>query len=454
MTQSNSTPGTDLIDFQPGLTGTISLTTAHLEVDHTDWIRGPGASLITVDGNLNFWCFGVDSQYNVSGALYVAIDGLTMTRGEQVSGLSDGRGGAISYRNGYPADYLLTVEDCVIENSVNGGIYAEDTLAVLNCQIINNTGAGISGSPFVSNSWIAGNSSHGIDSDSNLVLTNSTLSGNGNDGVYMGDNDATITNCTFTGNKNQGFVINLSDTALLTNSTLVADGASDLLSIGGNAIVRNCIVAKPSSDNGYGMITSQGNNLFGSTTPPNMTVLPSDVSSPGVSSSSTDFNGSLPHGTYYYVIGAVTATGMLTSGDWPVSVPFDNSDVQLSWSAAVGLSGVTGYQIFRGTALGGEKLIASVSAGTTSFTDTGAAGTSSVPLLLGALANNGGPAQTMAPTAVGSVFTSNKANPAYAPFLDECGYLRNPILPGIGAFRIPQRHPQHGFAQSRFFAGD
>jgi hypothetical protein len=65
LTQSNGLPGTVLIDFQAGLTGTISLTTERLEVVHDDWIRGPGASQITVDGNLNYWCFGVDSQYSL-----------------------------------------------------------------------------------------------------------------------------------------------------------------------------------------------------------------------------------------------------------------------------------------------------------------------------------------------------------------------------------------------------
>src|SRR5262249_53498895 len=86
LTQSNSISGTVVIDFQAGLTGTISLTTDHLEIVHDDWIRGPGASQMTVDGNLNYWCFGVDSKYTVSGALHVAIAGLTMTRGEQTQG--------------------------------------------------------------------------------------------------------------------------------------------------------------------------------------------------------------------------------------------------------------------------------------------------------------------------------------------------------------------------------
>ncbi len=441
LTQSNSIPGTVVIDFQPGLSGTISLTSAHLEIDHDDWIRGPGASEITVDGNMDFWCFGVDSQYTVSSALYVAIDGLTMTRGEQTQGFTDSRGGAISYRNTYPYPDELTIEGCVIENSGgsgvnNGAIYAEDGLSVINTQIINNTsGIYISSNETldISNSWIANNTGDGIFSDLNTVLANSTFSGNGGDGVYMGDQDATITNSTFTGNQGRGFVINYQDTAVLTNSTLVSNVGSDLLSIGGNAMVRNCIIDNLDTRSGFGTITSQGNNLFRSTTPANMTVLSSDVSSPGFSSSSTGFTGTLASGTYYYVIEAVAGTESLTSGNWPVSDPFNNSDIVLNWTAPVGIAGVTGYQIFRGTTLGGEQLIATVSAGTTTLTDTGTTGTSSVPVLFGPLANNGGFAPTVAPTAAGRVYTSNKASPAFAPFLDERGYLRNPIFPGIGA---------------------
>ena len=452
MTQSTAS-GTVLIDFQAGLTGTISLTTGHLEVVHDDWIRGPGASQITVDGNLNYWCFGVDSQYTVSGPLYVAIAGLTMTRGEQTQGFTDGRGGAISYRNSSPSPDELTVKDCVIENSGgsgvnNGGIYAEAGLSVINTQIINNTGGiyiSSNGGLDVRNSWIANNTGDGIFTDLNTVLTNSTLSGNGTgtsgDGVYMGTGNATVTNCTFTGNKGRGFVINYQGTAVLTNCTLVGNVGSDLLSIGGNAIPRNSIVDKLDTQNGFGEITSQGNNLFRSATPSGMTVQASDVSSPGISTSNA-FGGSLKSGTYYYVIGAVTAAGTLTSADWPDTLNFNSMEVKLSWTALVGISGVTGYKIFRGTALGGEKLIATVSAGTTSITDTGvAAGTTSVPLLLGALANNGGPVSTIAPTPGGSVYTRNKGNPAFAPLLDERGYLRNPILPGIGAFESVSATP-------------
>jgi fibronectin-binding autotransporter adhesin len=446
LAESNSMLGAVIIDFQPSLSGTISLTTANLEVDHDDWVRGPGASQITVDGNLNFWCFGVNSQYTVAGNFNVAITGLTMTQGEQVTGAigKDGRGGAISYRDTSYGISLLTVEDCVIENSVNDGIYAEDGLSVINCQIINNTGSGIYmaayGNLAVGNSWISGNSSAGVDSDYPAMLTNSTFSGNGGDG-YEGPN-TTATNCTFTGNQGYGFVVGYQDTAVLTNSTLVGNIKSDLFSDGGNAIPRNCIIDKLDTQSGFGTITSEGNNLFRSTIPAGMTVEASDVGSPGVSSFSGNFvSVGLQSGTYYYVIAAVTATGTLTSADLPNVVNFDNIAVTLDLTAPMGISGVTGYEIYRGTTLGSEKLIATLSATTTSFTDTGAAGTTTVPLFLGSLTDNGGPAPTIAPTASGSIFEAGKANTAFAPLTDERGYLRNPLFPDMGAFQTTSSTP-------------
>ena len=66
-------------------------------------------------------------------------------------------------------------------------------------------------------------------------------------------------------------------------------------------------------------------------------------------------------GKHYYVIGAVTATGTLTSLESSITVA--NSKVTINWTAPVGISGVTGYKIYRGTTLGGETLIATVSPG-------------------------------------------------------------------------------------------
>lgn len=439
LTQSNSIPGTVLIDFQAGLAGTISLTTGHLEIVHNDWIRGPGASQITVDGNLHFWCFGVNSQYLDIGDLHTAIYGLTMTRGEQTQGISDGRGGAISYRHGFPADYHLTVKDCVIENSVNDGIYAEDRLSVSNCQIINNTGHGINinGDDLdVSNSWLANNTIHGINSGVNAVLTNCTLSGNKDHGI-RGGHSQILTNCTVTGN-NSGVEVTLDDIGIYTNCTIVGNITEDARTVvgpppqyHGNMIFANSIVGKMVVQ--FGIFTSQGNNIFTGGLPG--TLQSSDVVAPVISSLHAGSGGTLVSGKFYYEVSAVTSTGTLTSLESSVTVGAKGK-VTISWKAPVGTPAVSSYQIFRGTAAGNELQIAAVSGATTSYVDGGSGASGKPALLLSTLADNGGPVPTMAPTAAGSGYIRSKANPAFAPFLDERGYLRNSLLPSIGAFEL------------------
>src|SRR5262249_22828004 len=45
------TPAGGTVDFEPGLSGTITLTSGELAVDKSLDIEGPGANLLTVSGN-------------------------------------------------------------------------------------------------------------------------------------------------------------------------------------------------------------------------------------------------------------------------------------------------------------------------------------------------------------------------------------------------------------------
>src|SRR5215217_6137645 len=51
ITQANAHAGPDIIDFQPGLTGTIALTGGELDIIDDVNINGPGADRLTVSGN-------------------------------------------------------------------------------------------------------------------------------------------------------------------------------------------------------------------------------------------------------------------------------------------------------------------------------------------------------------------------------------------------------------------
>src|SRR5437870_998206 len=51
ITQANTHGGADTITFQPGLTGTIALTSGELDITDDLTITGPGADKLTVSGN-------------------------------------------------------------------------------------------------------------------------------------------------------------------------------------------------------------------------------------------------------------------------------------------------------------------------------------------------------------------------------------------------------------------
>ncbi|MFJ4652683.1 hypothetical protein ACIP5Y_15590 [Nocardia sp. NPDC088792] len=85
--------------------------------------------------------------------------------------------------------------------------------------------------------------------------------------------------------------------------------------------------------------------------------------------------GTLAAGTYFWVVTAVSAAGeSLASNEVSAVVGSSVSSVQLSW-APVG--GAVSYNIYRGTAAGGENI--KFTATGTSFIDTGAAGAAQVP---------------------------------------------------------------------------
>jgi hypothetical protein len=89
----------------------------------------------------------------------------------------------------------------------------------------------------------------------------------------------------------------------------------------------------------------------------------------GVSGSGT--GGTLPAGTDYWVITALTAQGETTrSNEVNANLTGTTSSAALTWTAD---SGATGYRIYRGTSAGGEAYLAGfVNLGaTTSFTDIG-----------------------------------------------------------------------------------
>ncbi|TDH57556.1 hypothetical protein E2F47_01955 [Mycobacterium eburneum] len=89
--------------------------------------------------------------------------------------------------------------------------------------------------------------------------------------------------------------------------------------------------------------------------------------------------GSFAAGTYYWVVTAINANGeTLASNEVNTTLSGSTSEATLAWSA---VSGATGYKVYRGIKSGGENaLITTISSqSTTTYTDTGAAGSAASP---------------------------------------------------------------------------
>jgi len=182
------TSGSDTIVFQPGLTGTITLSTGSagcgLTINNSLTISGPGASILAVSGNNNA---AVGSVFCINNGP-VFISGLTIENGYNMTGT----GGGIDNKFGT----TLTVTNSTISGNTapngGGGIYSEGTLTVTNSTISGNHanssfGGGIdqdaSNPVTVINSTISGNTAFhgggiGIQSTGKVTVTNSTISGN------------------------------------------------------------------------------------------------------------------------------------------------------------------------------------------------------------------------------------------------------------------------------------
>lgn len=90
--------------------------------------------------------------------------------------------------------------------------------------------------------------------------------------------------------------------------------------------------------------------------------------------------GSFAAGTYYWKVSAVNASGgggeTLPSNEVTATLSGTTSSQPLSWTA---VNGAASYNIWRGTTAGGENVLVANVTGT-SYTDTGAAGTSRYPV--------------------------------------------------------------------------
>jgi hypothetical protein len=307
-----NTPADGTVDFLPGLTGTITLTTGELGINNDLTINGPGAAVLTVSGNQASPVFDITGAFNVSisgltvadgtnsgfgggimnnGTLAVADctftgnsanlngggiwnAGTLMVAASEFSGNQAGKGGAVfgAYKtsdttlndcniHGNSATFgggiatqgsQFTLSSCTVNcNTAGGGVFANaglGTLTVTGCTISNNTGQGIQ-----------------IASGTNVSITDSTISGNTSAygaGISNAGDGTAISNCTISGNiaSADGGGIDNGDTLTLTNCTISGNSATHdgggivtNASSPGGVILTNCTVSGNTAGEGGGI---------------------------------------------------------------------------------------------------------------------------------------------------------------------------------------------------------
>lgn len=250
---SNVTYGLDVIEFQAGLSGTITLTSGDIDINDDVVINAPVPSVITVSGgNIGaprgepeisriFRIYGDrgqpergglgDPSYNL---LSVDIIGLTMT-----DGYTDENGGAI-----YANNAEVTIRDSVITNNqaYDGGGIAQygGVLRVIDSTISFNQAdgdeTGDGGGIFMD---AYGGNFGDPASTGNMVIRNSTIDNNTADyygggihieeGATLAIDNTTISNNSVSGSGGGGGIMIdiLENSASISNSTITANTSNE-----------------------------------------------------------------------------------------------------------------------------------------------------------------------------------------------------------------------------------
>jgi hypothetical protein len=180
---NNTTNGPNEIDFAPGLSGTIKLTTGELLIANYDLkIVGPGQGTLSVSGN------GNSRVFEIASGVTASLSGITITDGKAENG-----GGVYNIGS-------LNLDGCTVASNVathstwppsfGGGIYNSGTLTVNDSTLSGNSagsggGIGTFGTLTIATSTISGNSAWysggGIENSGRATITASTIVGNSAD---------------------------------------------------------------------------------------------------------------------------------------------------------------------------------------------------------------------------------------------------------------------------------
>jgi hypothetical protein len=430
VTDASANAEPDLITFQSGLTGTVTLTQGQLQTNgstaDTVTIQGPGANVITVSGDAD--SSGTpnagDSRifsvpYVMTGASQLTLSGLTLSGG--FAGAS-APGGAIYLGEGA----RLALDDMTVTDNAagtgSGGAIGSDfgkysRITITDSTISGNdagTGAGISsaGPLSIDNSTLSGNDATGGSGGAiaftqkygPLEISDSTISGNSSPtggGVsvspFSGPKyvapDSQITNTTISGNDaafSGGGVLLFSllddqGSLTITHSTISGNNTTNTTSYGGGI------------DIGGGIVNGSV-RVVDSTVSGNESGVGGGVSARselGPNGSVSASNSTIASNTVTYEGGGLWVESFGPSGGPYTSPPIPLNNTLVGDNTAGGSPDDLGRDNM--STGGGFQLSFSLVEAPADAIDTQANSILGVDPQLGGLANNGGPTQTHKP---------------------------------------------------------
>lgn len=188
---TNAAAGPDIIAFQAGLTGTITLTSGQLAITDSVNVQGPGAAALTVDGNNASRVFYL---YNELSLIDVTLSGLTVANGQSSEG-----GGIIDFGENLTLDQVTVQNNTAsnVEGGNGGGIALQGntgSLTIRQSVISGNDASGFGGGIYVE------------DNGGPILIQDTTISGNmagqagGGIGLLKSSQPVTIARSTVSGN--------------------------------------------------------------------------------------------------------------------------------------------------------------------------------------------------------------------------------------------------------------
>jgi predicted outer membrane repeat protein len=377
---ANATLGVaDTIEFDPSVTGTITLTTGEIQITDKLTLNGPGEAVLTISGNQKSRIFNVKT-------MNTTMSSLTLKDGKVSSD-----GGAI-LNQGSLTLKQLTFTNNKADGYSSGGAIKNDGVLTMSDIIVTGSSATHDGGAFYNNGL--------------ATLNNGTFSGNlttngGGAILNTSSGKLTINRAVFDGNQsdyggaiNNSGILSLNESAFSANQAKNAGGA--ICSNGRLSVTNSLFAQNRSGTNGGGIATQEDTTIYNSTFSQNYAESSGGAICAyryGYSPSLTLLNDTLT-GNYAGAGGSVWFGGTLTIGNTISVGNFAPTNLEIYKSSGTFTS--QGNNLFGSNTIFGGSDAASSGYSDLTIQSTDSILTEEPETVIGSLMDNGGFTQTHA----------------------------------------------------------